>query len=1043
MLDLKENEERTLSYWKEGDANQKTREKNSLGKKFYFLDGPPYASGSLASHHIWVYVIKDIMIRYKRYKGFNVHDRAGFDVHGLPIENKVERKLGILSKDDIKDKVGIANFVEACRSYAEGNVENAVRMATRFGISLDFENMYISYKSGYIDAAWKMFKKIYDKGMVYKDSEPIAYCPHCGTALSAQGPEVAYSDSTDPSIFVRFRILEGKGHGVKAEHPTYLVIWTTTPWTLPANMAIAANPDATYIKAYSDGVVYILAKERLGNFIDATGSNAIVKEEFPGSELAGIAYASPLEEEVPIQKKFAKYHRVIMDRKLVSVSEGTGMVHIAPGHGIEDYKVTRRAKIPVFSPVDRNARYTEEAGKYVGLLVPKEANESVMADLEKKGDLLFKGTVTHSYPNCDRCESKLIYKATEQWFIDMQKIKKKLVSENSKVKWHPEKAKGWQNDALRESPDWCISRQRFWGIPIPIWICSGCGEREVIGSLEELRERAGLGEAPKDPHRPHVDNIHIRCEKCGSESRRIEDIFDVWYDSGIAHTASLTESEFEGLFPADWITEGRDQIRGWFSTLLKTSVAVYGKTPFKEVTIGGIIFDELGNEMHRHLGNAVNADDLLTIVSADGYRLWCSGHPRWQDLKLKKSELNEADRNIVTLYNIAELVRELSSAAGYDTREARAPSRKSARKEDLWVLSRLGSLVSNVGKALDSYQTDAATADIKNFIIEDMSRFYLKFVKNRAATAGRAEMKRIAILTSYLLRTTLIVASTVMPLTCEYLYQDLFSSDRSSIFMNGWARTPRWFYNPGIEKEFDIVREISNGILNLRDKDNIKLRQPLRRAMIEAKDAGDIKALEEVKGLIGEYTNTMEIETRQDTQRGRTIRPLFAKLGPDFKKAAQAIAMELGRQDADSVEREIKMNGEYKLQTTAGTFRIRADHFEIVDAGGGEDALQTKYGSIRIDSSATEETRRELFVRETIRRIQVMRKEMGLTRADMIEVFINSDRELLEAIDSERKRIKEITKARRIRMVDHREGMKEFEIQDRHIGIGIERAAGG
>ena len=1016
MIDLKANEERILAYWEKNAVNKMVAERNGGGKDFYFLEGPPYASGTLASHHIWVYTIKDIMLRYKRYRGFNVHDRAGYDVHGLPIENKVERNLKVTSKKDIEERIGIGSFVSACRDYAAANIDNAVAAAKRFGVSLDFDNLYLPYYDAYINAGWGIFKRMHEKGLLYKGRSSIAYCPHCETALSAQGPEVEYSNDTDSSIFVRFKAKASDYGRMDIDANTYLVIWTTTPWTLPANVTIAANPRSIYVKAILGGTTYIVAKDRLDALAKATGESAIVKAEFTGSELEGVQYESPLEKEVPHQKKLARYHKVVCDEGLVSTVEGTGLVHIAPGHGPEDYKLGKKLSMPAFCPVGLDAKYTDEAGKYAGLSVPGDANRAVLADVRQSGDLLLEGSVTHSYPHCWRCDSKLIYIVTDQWFINTQRLKKRMISENAKIKWHPSRAVDWQRDAIESSPDWCISRQRYWGTPIPIWSCNGCGTFEVIGSAEELAERGRLHEPPKNLHRPHVDGIKIKCPKCNGEMSRINDIFDVWYDSGIAHTASLSQGEFDRLFPADWITESRDQIRGWFMVLLRTSVAIYGKTPFLEANIGGIIFDELGNEMHRHLGNAVNAIDLISIVSADGYRLWCSSHPRWQDLKLKKQELTEADRNMLTLYNMAELAKEIAMLSGADIKNPRIPSSKSMAEEDRWILSRFNSLVRDVTAHLDAYEIDDAVNEMKHFMLEDMSRFYLKFAKQRAAEAGKREITAISNIISYILKNLVIMQSIVTPFASESIYLELFSAEGESVFLNGWPTARKSLLDSRLEEDFRVMEEASNAILALREKYNIKLRQPLASAAMELTSDSAVASVQRLSRLIESYTNVHSIKATRSAASARTLRPVFQKLGPDFKENAKLVAEAIASADAEDAIKAIDNGGTYTLHTERGAFQVNATHFAIVEGAAAQDSTRFKYGSVSIDTNITEELKEELLVREVTRNIQMLRKKANLTRLDKVNTHISAADRIRAVLEKNTAQIRSITRSATLRL---------------------------
>jgi isoleucyl-tRNA synthetase len=1046
MLDIKSRELEIQKYWEEHSIDDKVRQKHLKGKKFYFLDGPPYVTGDLGAHHIWVETIKDIVVRYRRYKGLNVHDRAGFDVHGLPTEVKVEKLLNVTAKSDIEQKIGVEQFIIACRDYIKNQSKKMISTYLRFGSSLDFKNPYMPYENYYIEKGWYIFKKMSDKGLVYKGLAPLAYCPRCETVLSAQGPEVEYEDITDTSMFVRFRIDKKKSKNAKLEIPdnTYLVAWTTTPWTLPSNMAIAVNPKKRYVIVGAEDSNYVIAKDRLDEFSRNANLNTIIKAEFYGSELKDVYFISPLEKEVPMQKQFAKYHRVIFSESFVSVSEGTGLLHVAPGHGPEDYKLGKENKLPIFSPIDVHATYTDEAGIFKGLKVPQEANKTVLRTLKENSSLLFEGSITHSYPHCWRCHSKLIYRATPQWFVNVQKIKKKMLKANEKIIWHPAAALDWFADAVNSSPDWCVSRQRYWGTPIPVWVCDSCSQIEVIGSSSELKQRGNLDKELFDLHKPYVDNVVFKCNKCSSQMHRVPDILDVWYDAGISHTASLTDEQFKSLFPADWITESRDQIRGWFTVLLRTSIAAYGKTSFKRVNIGGMIKDELGQEMHRHLGNTVSGNDLLDIVSADGFRLWCSSHPRWLELKLKKGELKEADSNIMTLYNIAELVKEFALLSNNDIKNVKKPSLSKLEMEEKWILSRLNTLIGSVTSNLDNYYIDLAVKDIRDFVLEDLSRFYLKFAKQRAELANNAKLKKLSNITAYVLHETLLLASMVMPFTCEYIYKELFSSNNESIFMSPWPKQAKSLINENLEQDFKALMDVSNAVLNLREQRNAKLRWPISEVKIETANDSVIESLERVSNLIGMYTNSKSVKIIKGEASKKEIIPSFGKLGPEFKADASVVAVELKQKDANEVENEINKNGYYNLHTTKGTFSIKPEHFSTVERAETDKGMAIRYNNtgiyIDINAELSEELKEELMTREFIRRIQMMRKEMALTRLDPVKVFLNVDEQMKKLIMANKMQIKKTVRSKELEIngnIPENAFKKDWDILGAKVEIGL------
>ena len=560
MLDLIKSEEEVLSYWKEHDINAKVRARNKGNKPFYFLDGPPFVTGDLHLGQVWTKAFKDMVVRYKRSRGFDVVDRAGYDTQGLPAENLVEKRLRITSKKDIEETVGIENFIKGCRELIDYYMSRWENDFERFGVSLDFSRPYLPHTNEYMEGEWALFKAIDQRGYLYQGKKTTAYCPHCECVVSQGSMEVEHSEEKDPSVFVTFKVDGARSKGAKAQlgGETYLLVWTTTPWTLPANVAIAMAPQTMYVVARIRGKDMILAKGRLDQVSSLLGESAVVLKEFYGSELEGLGYVSALEGKVPEQAELRKHHKVLPAPELVTGDEGTGLVHIAPGHGLEDYAMGMKNKLPIFCPVGADARYTAEAGAYNGLKVPSDANAILLSDLEALGALEYTGELSHSYPHCWRCHSKLIFIATPQWFLNVQKIKRKLLAMNERISWHPEEARAWERDLINSSPDWCISRQRYWATPMPIWICGKCGERTVIGSRLELEEAAldkDYVRAMTDLHRPYIDKVAIRCAKCGGEGRRIKDVLDVWFDSGTSFRLSLSESEFDRLFPVDFVVE--------------------------------------------------------------------------------------------------------------------------------------------------------------------------------------------------------------------------------------------------------------------------------------------------------------------------------------------------------------------------------------------------------------------------------------------------------------------------------------------------------
>lgn len=1010
MFDLNKNEESVLEYWNSSNIMATVRARNAGRKPFYFLDGPPFVSGDLHPGQMWVKSMKDVILRYKRFRGYDVYDRPGYDVHGLPIEKRAEAELGVKNKQEIESRIGVEKFIKACRDYVEAYIGRMDNDYKRFAISLDFSNPYIPSRTPYMEVEWSYLKRIYEKGLLYKDRRSTAFCTSCGTSVSQGSMEVEYRNDTDPAVFIAFKV-NGKLSKPRVEigDDLYLLVWTTTPWTFPSNIAVAVHPKEQYVIARIGGRRYVLMKSRLDAVSSLLNESAIVETEFYGSELEGIYYISPLEEAVPEQKEFRKYHRAIMAEELVVAGEGSGIVHIAPAHGLEDYLIGKKNKLPIFSPVDTQGNYTDEAGSYKGIKVPEAANKRIIDDLKSLGMLVHRGDITHSYPHCWRCDTKLIFIATEQWFINIQKIKKKLLIENRKVAWHPSEAVKWQEDVLQSSPDWAISRQRYWGTPLPIWECASCGDVKIVGSLQELRQSAldiSYVDSLQDIHRPYIDNVVLKCSKCSGEMRRIKDVLDVWFDSATAYRASLTEEQFGKLFPVDFILEGMDQLRGWFSYQLKIGTMVEGRRPFNNVVIDGMMLGEDRREMHKKLANYISLHDLLKSTTADSFRLWCTSHIPELDLVFNKDSIMEANRVVILLYNMANLIDEYSNAIGYKPKKIRKPgSIADLSPEDAWILSRFNSAVKIATESLDNYEIYKAVAAIKNFLITDLSRFYLKMAKKKIIDSSRKDAKKTINLINYVLYNSLILISPVIPFASEKIYMDNFHF-AESVFLEKWPKHNASFINPNLEAQFDVALDAITAILNSREKANIKLRWPLAKATVELSNDEAFDSVQRMSHLIEDYVNVKKLEVRRVSSSGMEIRPLFQKIGPEFKENASAVASALKSVNAKELVDAITRNGEYSLHTDRGLFTITKDHFTSVDVIDNENAIPFKYGIAYADREISKELREEALVREFERRVQMTRKDLKLRKGDKIELRYMVAEDIAEIIERNIKTIK-------------------------------------
>ncbi len=1049
MLDFIKNEEDILKYWSENKIMDKVRNNNRGRKPFYFLDGPPFVSGDLHPGQMWVKSMKDLLLRYKRFRGYDVYDRAGYDVHGLPIEKRAEAQLGVKNKQEIESKIGVERFIKACNDYVEAYIGRMDKDYYRFGMSLDFSNPYIPSRMPYMEVAWKYLKKIDEKGLLYQNRRSITYCTSCGTSVSQGSMEVEYRNDNDPSIYIAFKVPGGqKGARIDTGSDLYLLVWTTTPWTMPANMAVAVNPKERYVIAKVGDRRMVMVKSRLDAVTALLNESAIVEKEFYGSELDGLSYLSPLEEFVPKLKEYQKYHRIVLAEDLVSAGEGSGLVHIAPGHGLDDYLVGKRHNMPIFSPVDPQGNYTEEAGIYKGLKVPEEANTKVIADLKSIHALVNSGSITHSYPHCWRCDTKLIFIATDQWFVNIQKVKKRIIRETRKVAWHPEEGEGWEESLMENSPDWAISRQRYWGIPMPIWECGSCKSRKLIGSMGELKSHAVNADyvaSLTDIHRPFIDKVVLKCAQCGGEMHRIKDVLDVWFDSSIAFRASLSEEQFEKLFPMDFILEAVEQLRAWFAYQLKMSVMVHGKRPFKNVVMHGMMLGSDGREMHKKIGNYVPLNEMLKSVTADSFRLWCTSHTPQLDLIFNMDKINEANKVVILLYNMANLSREYADAIGYTPGKIKVPREVGTLShEDAWILSRLNTTVQSVTEHLDAYEIYKAMGEIRSFLVMDFSRFYLKMAKKKILGADRKAAKATIDLINYVMFNSLVMIAPATPFVAERIYLDNFHF-KDSIFLEKWPKAIAKFMNKDIESDFDVAVGAITAILSSREKENVKLRWPLSKAMVDVNSDEALAALQKLAYIVEDYTNIKKLVVARTGKSNMEIRPLFQKIGPQFKENAGAVAESLKSVDASDLLESIAKSASYALHTTKGTFSITQEHFSAVEKAVSSDAVQFKHGTARVDKEISKELRDEALLREFERRVQMARKELGLKKGDKINLAYKALPELAGIIESNMGALKSDISASSVRRTEAfgpEYSVKTFDLEEGSVEIGIGKASG-
>ncbi|MCS7097459.1 MAG: isoleucine--tRNA ligase [Candidatus Methanomethyliaceae archaeon] len=1026
-------EEEIHYFWERNRIYEESKVKR--GDKFYFLDGPPYVTNPIHVGTAWNKILKDVYIRYFKMRGYEVRDQPGFDMHGLPIEVMVEKKLGIKSKKEIEE-MGIDNFVNACKQFALENLKIATKQFKNLGIWMEWDKPYRTIDNSYIESVWWLIKRAYEKGLLAQGKKIVHWCPRCETVLAGYEVTEEYKEIEEDSIYVKFRI-EGREN-------EYIVIWTTTPWTLPANLAVMVNPNFIYAKVKIENEYYIMAEERVPYVLN--GLKYEIIEKIPGSALEWLKYIPPLIDEVPEQKKFSA-HFVVLSETYVTLEEGTGCVHVAPGHGEEDFEIGRIYGLPEFCPVDERGRFTIEGGKYFGKTV-REANEEIIRDLERKGLLLKKERMKHRYPHCWRCKTPLILRLANQWFIKVTSIKEKMLEENEKVIWVPEWAgKSRFGNWIKNAKDWVISRQRYWGIPLPIWICEKCGEYEVIGSIFELKNKADFIPNDIDLHRPWVDNINIRCE-CGNKMKRVSDVVDVWMDSGAASFASLNypliKEEWEKWWPVDLVLEGHDQTRGWFYTLMICSIIAFDSAPYKRVLMHGFTVDQEGRAMHKSLGNVIYPEEVIEKYGRDALRWYELGCTTWEDLRFTWKSIEDVSRFINILWNTYYF------ASLYMNLDKFSPENYTFeifRDEDKWILSKFTHLVKKVTESMENLCVFDAVRELEHFMKEELSRWYIKIIRRRIWKEMEDPDKTSAYLTMYeVLFNFLKMIAPIMPFISEKIYQEVFRKLPKmpiSVHLLDWPKIDDKMRDEELEEDMEIVKEIVEKSYGIRQSSKIKIRQPLRKLIVVSNDEKVIRAISRLKSIILDQANVKDVEIvlpEEEKIRAYSLVPNFSVIGPMYRERSKDIAKLITNMNAEEVMKALKEGLPIIVEFEGEKIELKKDYF-IIKQVLPENYREENFslGTIYMDITKDEELIVEGLMRDIIRRVQEMRKRADLKVDAYIKVWISTySEEIKNVINRKKAEISAEVRAREIIMERGGRYIEDWEIEGEIITIGIE-----
>mgnify|MGYP004560075797 FL=1 len=1029
-LDSVEREKEVIEFWKKNDIFKKSLKIREGHPTFMFYDGPPTANGKPHIGHIETRVFKDVIPRFWTMKGYEVPRKAGWDTHGLPVELEVEKMLGINGKPQI-EKYGVEPFIQKCKESVWKYKHEWEQMSDRVGFWADMDDPYVTYHDDYIESEWWALKEIHKKGLLYKGHKIVPYCPRCGTSLSSHEVAQGYKDVRETSCIARFK--------VKNEENTYILAWTTTPWTLPSNVALCVNPKETYVKIKAeDGKKYILAEALVPSVIK--GEYEIITK-YIGDELYGTEY-EPLYNFAKPEKK-AWY--VIADN-YVTLTDGTGVVHIAPAFGEDDSRVGKDNDLPFVQLVDEQGNFSKETGKWAGTFV-KDADKLVLKDLEDRGLLFAALPYEHSYPFCWRCDTPLLYYAIDTWFIKMSALRDRLVANNNTVNWMPENIKdGRFGNFLENVIDWGLSRSRYWGTPLPVWECE-CGHYDVIGSREELKERCENVPDNIELHKPYLDPLTMKCEKCGKEMHRVPYVIDCWFDSGSMpfaqyHYPFENKELFHKHFPAQFISEAIDQTRGWFYTLMAISTLLFDKSPFENCLVLGHVQDKDGQKMSKHKGNVVDPWQVLDNQGADAVRWYfCASSSPWLPTRFYPEGISEYQRKFIgTFWNTYAFYVLYADIDDFNPMDYKLEYDKLSQM-DKWALSKLNTLVKTVDELMTDYKVTESARAIQDFT-DELSNWYVRRSRDRFWANGMKQDKINAYMTLYTCLVTLAkVCAPFVPFMTEEIYQNLVTNlDKTapeSIHLCDFPVANEDYIDEKLEENMETVLEIVTLGRACRNVSGMKNRQVLSKAYVESKKKLD----ENYYYIIKEELNVKELEFVDDASSfvSYNVKPNLKTVGPKFGAILPKINQMLRMGDGTAYVRELKENGKVVLEIGEAKVELLEEDLLI------ETTKSEKYISMQEDDmivvlniELTPELIEEGFVRELISKIQNLRKESGFEVQNHIEIYYSGNDKLAEIIERNKNEIADDTLADKI---EAGVGENELDINGEKVMIKLVRLA--